>query len=245
MVACLAALVKLGVTAAIAGTPFGGDDTGFVPPDEQTLRCENRVDRLFGNQTKGLARCATRQLVRLFSGKVTDAVEAETCKTAAHAETEAALDGLVDKHICTHECSDKANFALGVSLIDQTIEIFTGLLACEGTKPWPGGDDGGAKIPSTRKILRCELRVGEAALELSAAEDHCQRKLADSRFKNRPFDEDACHAAAEARYDRAVAKLRNCPRCLNRSGLKVPIRAFVDGDNQGIYCASPSGAFTD
>ena len=218
-----------------------------MPPDKATLKCENRVDRLFGRQASGLAGCTVRHLTKLFKRKVTDDSAEEACESAVNGRTRAKLGVLVDRRICTHPCTDRAHFDQGIDLVSRTIEAFSGLVACEGSRPWPGSDDANAKIPSTKAILKCELGVGRAALKLSAAHDECQIKQATSRFANTepPFDEDACHTAAENNYDGAVGKLRGCPSCLDPAAVKPLIRMFGDGDNGGIYCASTSGAFLE
>ena len=47
----------IGVEAARAGTPFGGDDTGFVPPDKETLKCESSVTKNAAKLTLAVSIC--------------------------------------------------------------------------------------------------------------------------------------------------------------------------------------------
>ncbi len=49
------ALLFLPVVAAVAGGPFAGDDSGFVPPSRSVAKCEEQVARSLAS----FDRCAT------------------------------------------------------------------------------------------------------------------------------------------------------------------------------------------
>src|SRR5439155_14501907 len=55
IVAGLATLLGIGV--AVAGTPFGGDDGGFIPPDKATLVCESAVGKAVGKYVNCVIKC--------------------------------------------------------------------------------------------------------------------------------------------------------------------------------------------
>jgi len=76
IVAGLATLLGAGV--AMAGTPFGGDDTGFVPPDKATLSCENAVGKLVGKYIACVLKCH----VARAGGKTTTDAQEDACESA-------------------------------------------------------------------------------------------------------------------------------------------------------------------
>src|SRR5581483_2985667 len=44
-------------SAAAAGTPFGGDDAGFVPPSQPALVCSSKVTTGIAKLRDGITRC--------------------------------------------------------------------------------------------------------------------------------------------------------------------------------------------
>src|SRR5689334_1597907 len=70
--------ILLSARVAVAGTPFGGDDTGFVPPDKATLSCENSVAKAISKYSACVIKCH----ISRASGKLADDTAEDACETA-------------------------------------------------------------------------------------------------------------------------------------------------------------------
>jgi hypothetical protein len=90
IVAGLATL--LGVGVAVAGTPFGGDDAGFIPPDKATEVCESAVGKIAGKYVTCVIKCHKARA----KGKLVDDTQEDACER---------LNG-------GHGCEDKFNKVL-------------------------------------------------------------------------------------------------------------------------------------
>src|SRR6266403_2217085 len=54
-IGALLALLTAGL--AIAGTPFGGDESGFIPPNRDVASCEDSVGKELGKAAACILRC--------------------------------------------------------------------------------------------------------------------------------------------------------------------------------------------
>ena len=93
----LSIALLLAAGRVLAGTPLGGDDAGFVPPDAATFACENAVEKRFAKLIVGTSTChvtAARMGVR---GKVFDD---EACEDAVRAKYDRATAGLAGCPAC-------------------------------------------------------------------------------------------------------------------------------------------------
>ena len=77
MVAGLAAVFAAG--SARAATPFGGDDTGFIPPSKDALKCESSVSKDVSGFIKTVAKCHDSRA----KGKLADDTAEDACENAA------------------------------------------------------------------------------------------------------------------------------------------------------------------
>jgi len=248
MLARLTALAIGGIVsmavAARAGTPFGGDDAGFVPPDGSAKRCAERV--LLRALAKG----------KLFS-----------CDMKCHRQ--AAREGLksrpFDETTCEANCRlkyDLASYpascptcldASGRSAIADTIETFAdgenGALYCAGTIPF--GDDDAGFVPPDLPTAKCEEKVLRNLVKVVSCLRICHFKSARQGFRGEPFDDEPCETGCLAQYaanrDKTLAK-GGCPSCLDAAGQDAVAddgESFADSINGPIFCASPGGAFLD
>jgi len=229
---------------AIAGTPFGGDDAGFVPPDAATFACESTVEKHFAKLIVGAGSChimAARMGVRGHT------FDEEACENGALARYSRATAGLAG---CP-SCLDIGKYATDeVARIDTVI---SSLVYCDKTSAQPLGDgDDLGYAPADLITARCQnrtaRRLGHLAETLVAS---CHVRLAADAFRSGVPDqaaEDACEATALAKYNAAVAPLTGCPSCLNATKRASLGTVVVVGENVvvgGAYCASPGGAFLD
>src|SRR5262249_60676845 len=123
-----------GVGPARAGTPFGGDDTGSVPPDKGTLKCESSVTKNASKLTLAGSICHIKAADAGVKGKTFDE---EACETAARGKYDAANAKL----ICP-SCVDSS--AIGDNVQNQLDMAANAGIYCDNTSGTPfGGDDSG------------------------------------------------------------------------------------------------------
>src|ERR1041384_4937941 len=71
----------LGVGSAIAGTPFGGDDSGFIPPNKDVAKCEERVAKELGKAANCVLGCHRKRA----KGSLADDTAEDTCESTGQA----------------------------------------------------------------------------------------------------------------------------------------------------------------
>ena len=127
LVAGLATLLSVG--GALAATPFGGDDTGFVPPDKVTLSCENSVNKTI----KKYIDCVIKCHISRASGKLTTDAQEDACEQANGGK------GCGDKYNatqaklaskCPGQCS-VANMPALKSLAESVLDANNGTVYCK------------------------------------------------------------------------------------------------------------------
>src|SRR5258708_3023643 len=65
-----------GVVVAIAGTPFGGDDTGTISSNKDTLKCEESIDKAVGKAVG----CIGKGTASEASGKLANDAAEDACE---------------------------------------------------------------------------------------------------------------------------------------------------------------------
>jgi len=112
----------LAIGAAFASTPFGGDDTGFVPPDSPKgpiTKCElaaaSNISKLIG--------CVIKCHEARASGKLADATAEETCEQtdalkSCLAKYNKVMAKILAKGGCPPCLDQEANANLAISLLD-------------------------------------------------------------------------------------------------------------------------------
>src|SRR6266702_1018987 len=65
-------LLFLPVVAAVAGGPFGGDDSGYVPPNRSVAKCEQQVARALASFDRCALTCNLRAAKAAFKGRPID-----------------------------------------------------------------------------------------------------------------------------------------------------------------------------
>jgi kumamolisin len=250
-------------TATATSTP---EDWGFVPPDQNTAKCEDTVGQHLKTLTACLTTCQIKQADSALKGKLFDEEACEqgtgrpTSCRAAYDKASAALLArtvLVNKvkvPLCPGCLGTAAQSSLG-DLVSNFIENNNGQIYCAGTTPF-GGDDSGF-VPPDKNTGKCEDTVALHLKTLAACMTHCQIKQADSALNGASFDEEACEqgsgkpTSCRAAYDKASAallaskvlvnkvKVPLCPTCLNgpaQSVLADSVMSFMEQSNGQIYC---------
>ena len=218
--------VAVGLGTALGSPPFGGDDNGFVPPDVATAKCEDTVVKRLAKLLKALGTCHLKTGAAARTGKVFDE---EGCEAAAQAGFDAAVEKLVGCPACLPPAQSISEQA------ESTVNQNNGVIACAPGTPF-GGDDTGF-VASDPAAATCEMRVERSFFTLEAAILTCHVKAADAGFAGKPFDEEACEAAALSRYTGANARLTGCPPCLDAPAIGLAAEQTLDALNGDFYCA--------
>src|SRR5262245_44050395 len=145
-------LVVVGLAAAIgagsarAGTPFGGDDTGFVPPDKATLKCESSVTKNAAKFTLAVSICHDKAADAGVKGKTFDE---EACETAARGKYDAA-----NAKLTCPSCIDSN--AIGNTVETMLDTAANGGIYCDTTSGTPFGGDDSGDVPANKNAEKCQ-----------------------------------------------------------------------------------------
>ena len=228
----IAALMAWALAAgsARAATPFGGDDSGFIPPDNDNLKYETKVAK---NVTK-YQKCHLKCHEKRAKGLLTDATGEENCENACKGKYDAANTKLT--------APAPASGCLNTDSVRQfwhgVLDLFNNNIYCEGTTPF-GGDDTG-NIPSTSDFFKCEAKVGKNVAKLLKCQAVCHQKRAQGKLADATAEEADCEDLCSTKYDTANGKVTGCPTCqsqANMMNLGTSMRGQGDSANGQVYCA--------
>ena len=124
----LLTIVALGMLGgvALAQTPWGGDDDGFIPPDKASASCENALAKALAKAVVCVAKChqsrATKKIVDEAGEEAceTDVNNAASCK-AKYNKTRDKLIGAGTCPACLDQVAMDQVFAQGEAFIDSTV----------------------------------------------------------------------------------------------------------------------------
>jgi hypothetical protein len=238
----------LGAGWAIAGTPFGGDDGGFIPPTKDIGKCEDSVGKNLGKAANCILGCHKKRA----KGSLAD----ETAEEACENNGPAAKDCKSKYNVATGNpskinslcppCLDATARANLYDTVEGLIDTNNDKIYCTPGTAW-GGDDTGF-IPPDKAAEKCEDGVGKVAGKTIACIIKCHKARAAGKLAD-DTAEDNCESGAspsscKGKYDKKTSKL-TCDPCLDKAGLYTFIENNADALNGAVYCASPSGAFLD
>jgi hypothetical protein len=243
--------LAVGYAVALAGIPFGGDDTGIIPDPSHklTLKCESTISKALRKAVACIGKCH----VSRSSGKLADDFAEEICEafndegtsclqkfqaSAAKAQSKDTTGGC--------GCVDPSTVATTIeSDLDASIN---GFVYCDTTSGTPfGGDDSGDLPVANSAVAKCEDTINKLVGKAIACIIKCHNRRAAGKLAD-DFAEDNCESnnagkSCLEKFGASVGKLRGCPNCLLLSSLMEDIEGLTDNSNGLIYCASPSGAF--
>jgi YVTN family beta-propeller protein len=202
---------------------------GFVAPDDDARKCENKLLKLTANLVKAIVKCNRKAAEAAFKSRSFDFAACETDARAKYDEKVAALGP------CPACVSANAS-----SLGDSTQNVARGLngaVYCEGTTTLPGDTLG--LVPTSDGAVACGKRQGRNVAKLTKKLGKCYRKLADGAFKGRAVDTGACLAEAGAGFDAASSALDGCDACTvaDEPGLRNQVERFAVEILSEVYCA--------
>ncbi len=230
-----AVAVTLGAGLALAATPFGGDDSGFVPPNKADAKCEDGVSKNVGALVGGLIKCNIKDSDDQAKHSGAGTFDGAACQNAASAKYDTKTGPLV----CPG-CVDRNGIRdLTVSLVN----LNGGVVFCDNSSGTPQDAPNTGFVPNNKTLQKCEDGAAKNAGKLTGAIGKCHIKTADTLMKGKGFDEEGCEGLAKTKYDAAAAKLTGCPGCLSHNALRDLVELLLDSNNGLAYCSSPSGAF--
>ncbi|TMA69200.1 MAG: hypothetical protein E6J68_01010 [Deltaproteobacteria bacterium] len=231
-VALLAIMFAVGVAWAAPGDPFGGDDSGFIPPDTVTQKCEAKVGKAAGKYVKCVFACHAQRA----KGKLATADAEDGCEDIC----EGKYDETIGKATTTVPpvCPPSCMSPMSIQIIWKgVVDSGNGQIYCEGTTPF-GGDDPGF-VPSTTPFALCESKLGGLAAKLVG----CLMKCHESRSKEKTdaTQEETCEDSCKTSYTNKFALITGCPPCLTPttvSNYGDSLRTSTDNNNGTVYCAN-------
>jgi hypothetical protein len=226
------------------------EDSGLVPPDTKTARCEDTVARALARLAGCITKCHTKQADLALKGKPFDEEACEqgsgtpmSCRTA-YDKASAALLGR-KRAICPPCLGAIAQGNLA-DLVTNFLDQRNGQIYCAGTTTF-GNDDPGV-VPPDKNTSRCENTVAKHLAKLARCITKCHRKQADFALRGKSFDEEACEEGSgkrgcRAAYDTASRSLIAkgiCPACLDaaaQGNLADLMTTFLERNNGQTHCA--------
>ena len=224
------------IAVAIAGTPFGGDDSGTIPSDApkgQVTKCESGVAKAAAKLVGSIFKCHAGRT----TGKFADDTAENACESTALTKFGATK---------TAGCRGCTDLGLLGTVLEGMVDTNNDAIYCELTGTPFGGDDSSGFIPPDAPKgaeTKCSNRVGKAIGKLVRSITKCHIGRARGKFTD-DTAENGCETTAENKV--LALKTAACDPCLGNLVLQVAIyfEGQVDGAPNGlIWCGSPSGTF--
>jgi len=235
-----------------SGTPWGGDDTGLIPPAKSpTAKCEAGAAKAAEKLNACIFKCHASRA----SGKLADDTAEDSCEnslttgkscTAKFAASIAKLKGCPS-------CINGTTMAGLATFSERIIDKNNAIVYCDTSSGTPFGGDDSGDIPTAKSAsAKCEAGAAKARDKLNACIFKCHASRASGKLAD-DTAEDSCEKtlagkSCAAKFTLAISKLSGCPSCINgttMAGLAGFTETIIDMDiNGAVYCAaSPSGAF--
>jgi hypothetical protein len=238
-------------TTSTTRPPFGGDDTGFVPPAKSaTAKCETGASKVAAKLAVCIAKCHDRRA----AGKLIDDTAEDACeKGLAGKSCAASFAVAIAKLKGCPACISGTTMATLAMTTEAVLDANNGSVYCDRASNQPfGGDDTGFVPPPKSATAKCETGASKAAAKLVACIFKCHDRRASGKLKDATHEEE-CETtddskSCRAKFVEAVGKLKACPTCINptsMAALEGMTEAVFDANNGSLYCASPSGAFVE
>jgi hypothetical protein len=126
-----ALLVGLLVASASAQTPFGGDDTGFVPPPKSaTAKCESKASKAASKLIACILKCHDKRA----AGKLADDTAEDACeKTLAGKSCTAKFAGSIAKLSGCPPCISGTTMANLAATAEAVLDANNGMVYCSAS----------------------------------------------------------------------------------------------------------------
>jgi hypothetical protein len=249
-IAALGACVGLaaGVAVAVAGTPFGGDDTGTIPSSKTALKCEDGIGTAVGKAVGCIGKCTAAEADgKIMGDAAEDACEKSNGGKSCLEKFTASAMKFQTKAAGACNCVNVGSLS---GIIEADLDMMNNAVYCDTSSGIPfGGDDTGDLPPPKTAIQKCEDGVNKLVGKAAACIIKCHKGEADGKIVG-DAAEDACEKSNGGKsciekFTAGAAKFTGCPSCLNVTALATTIENVLDTGNALTYCASPSGAFVE
>jgi hypothetical protein len=208
---------------------FGVDESGCLPPDRTTAKCESRVAKAASRLAGALIGC---DLARV-AGKLPTNLAEFDCESKAQAKFGATH--ITRCAACTYLGAPAAVVQQLIATCGRSVYCTPGapLWNFEGYMPpdAPGGP-----------IAKCDERVAKGVAKLVGGIVKCHVGRAGGKRTTNAAEE-ACEEKAQTKF--GETDMAGCAGCTDLGPIGDFVRAQLDGSNDLLYCASPSGAFID
>src|SRR5437867_6564299 len=227
-------LLFLPLVAAVAGGPFGGDDSGYVPPNRSVAKCEQQVARSLASFDRCALTCNDRAAKAAFKGRP---IDLPACTQTGARSCRGRYDRASARMAQTGRCPACLSPAAQGLLADGAAARFEQAAAAIHCRAAPDA-----------AALRCEDAVARNLARTIVCSANCHVAAASAGLKDRPFDEEGCERSCRRSYDNASARLApRCPPCLGgaeQADLADEVQAAADEENGDIFCAGGSATTT-
>ena len=251
-------LLGAGVTVAIAGTPFGGDDAGTIPSGKATLKCESSISKAVGTAVGCIGTCTLSR----SSGKFPDDTTEDNCEKTLAGKSclekfaaAAAKAQTGDPSMTGCGCVDVATLK---TVIEADLDSMNNAVYCDTTSGTPFGGDDTGDLPVAKSLTaKCEDGVNKLVGKAVACVIKCHISRASGKLAD-DTAEDACEKnnagkSCLEKFTAGVTKAQskdtsggcNCIINSGPSSLATTIESVLDSGNGLTWCGSPSGAFVE
>jgi len=232
-VAIFASALSGALAMAATLPPWGGEDTGWLPPPKSPLeKCESAVAKKTAKLLSSITKCHQLRV----QGKI-DAAGENACEDVAIGKFGTTK---------TTGCAACTNLNSISSAMEAFLDSATGAFFCQpGGTPIDASDDAGRIPPDAPKgpVTRCGLLVNKQAGVLAKKVLTCHTQRAGGKLTTEPA-EDSCEQKYTAKFTAVIQKIAaTCDPCVHPATIASQIEAGIDSRNNKIYCASPSSAF--
>ena len=238
--------------SARAGTPFGGDDLGFIPPDVGEAKCEAAAAKLVVKTVKAILKAHNKRA----KGHIDPSTEEALEDPNYIGRIAPVLGRLFRSGVSCNAalgCLEDTSFGLNILTITRRLAFgnddagwspINAAIYCDTSSGTPfGGDDSGFIPPPKSAIANCEIKVGKAVSKLALCYLNCHALRASGILPDETAEE-ACESTCTTGFTGSVAQLNGCPSCIDSGAIANMTESLLDGTYvPAIYCASPSGAF--
>ncbi|HLK10320.1 MAG TPA: hypothetical protein VKW76_02970 [Candidatus Binatia bacterium] len=218
-----------GRAGAAPGDPFGGDDTGFIPPDATTQKCESKVGKTLATFVKCVEKChVSRAKLKLA---VTPVDAEDGCEAVCEGKYDISVGKLSAVAGCPPACMSPVSIR---SIWEGLLDGNNNQIYCDAGTAF-GGEDTGF-IPSAPAFLLCETKLGGLAAKLVGCYMKCHASRSTEKLD--PTGEDGCETSCTTAFSTKASALTGCPPCLNTATLATTLLTSTNNDNGLVYCAN-------
>jgi len=248
-------LLAAGVTVAIAGTPFGGDDAGTIPAGKATLKCESSIAKAVGTAVGCIGKCTLSR----SSGKFPDDTTEDNCEKNLAGKSCLEKFAAAAAKAQTGDPSPTGCGCVSVTglstVIEADLDSMNNTVYCDTTSGTPFGGDDSGDLPVAKSLTaKCEDGVNKLVGKAVACVTKCHISRASGKLAD-DTAEDACEKnnagkSCLEKFTAGVTKAQSkdtsggC-NCINGATLAGTIESVLDGGNGLTWCGSPSGAFVE